>query len=80
MNQLATPTPDRHSRGFSLEESTRIRRAILHGTEAGACPSCGAGLQALTGADGGSTLWLVRCRSCGRSLVVRGAAGAGAGA
>jgi transcription elongation factor Elf1 len=80
MSQLTTPTPARHSRGYSLEESSRIRRAILHSTEAGSCPSCGAALQAITGADGTSTLWLVRCRACGRSLVVRDAAEAGAGA
>lgn len=80
MSQVATPSPARQSRGFSLEESARIQRAILHDTEAGACPSCGAALLAITGADGTSTLWFVRCRSCGRSLVARGAAGAGAGA
>jgi hypothetical protein len=80
MSYVSTPPPARHSRGFSLEESARIRRAILLGVDAGACPSCGAPLHALTGADGTTTLWFVRCRACGRSLVVRGAAGAGAGA
>jgi len=80
MSQIATPPPARHGRGFSLEESSRIHRAILVGVDAGACPSCGAALEAITGADGTATLWFVRCRACGRSLVVRGNAGAGAGA
>lgn len=80
MRHLAKPAPARRSRGFSLEEGLRIRGAILTGRDAGDCPACGGALHAVTGADDSSTLWLVRCRSCGRSLVVRGAAGAGAGA
>jgi hypothetical protein len=80
MSYVSTPPPARHSRGFSLEEGASIRRAVLLGADAGACPSCGDPLQALTGADGTTTLWFVHCRACGRSLVVRGAAEAGAGA
>jgi hypothetical protein len=80
MSQIATPPPARHGRGFSLEESTQIHRAILLGVSAGICPACGATLQTITGADGSATLWFVRCRTCGRGLVIRGNTGAGAGA
>lgn len=80
MSHLAKPVAARPSRGFSLEEGIRIRGAILMGRDAGDCPACGGALHAVTGADDASTLWLVRCRGCGRSLVVHGATGAGAGA
>jgi hypothetical protein len=67
---MTTRTLMRKSGTFSLEEAARIRRAIETGGSA-QCPSCRTPISRMVGDNGRGDVWLLQCRVCGRSLVLR---------
>jgi hypothetical protein len=60
----------RKTGSFSLEEAARIRRAI-ETTGSAECPACHMALSRIVGENGRGDVWLLQCRGCGRSLVLR---------
>jgi hypothetical protein len=60
----------RKTGSFSLEEAARIRQAI-ETAGAAQCPACRMPLSRLVGENGRGDVWLLRCKGCGRSLVLR---------
>lgn len=60
----------RKTGSFSLEEAVRIHQAIETAGTA-QCPACRIPLSRLVGENGAGDVWLLRCKCCGRSLVLR---------
>lgn len=60
----------RKTGSFSLEEAARIRRAI-ETTGSAECPACHMAISRIVGENGRGDVWLLQCRGCGRSLVLR---------
>lgn len=65
-----TRTLFRKTGSFSLEEAARIRHA-LEAAGSAQCPACRIALARVVGENGRGDVWLLQCRSCGRSLVLR---------
>ena len=65
-----TRTLFRKTGSFSLEEAARIRKA-LEAAGSAQCPACRMPLARVVGENGRGDVWLLQCRGCGRSLVLR---------
>ncbi|HEX9611755.1 MAG TPA: hypothetical protein VF978_07680 [Gemmatimonadales bacterium] len=77
MKTATRPWRARRSGSCSLDEAARIYRELrTKSAGAAACPQCGGELHPIVGAEGGEAGCLLRCESCGRSLVVREVLGA----
>jgi hypothetical protein len=61
----------RKTGGYSLEEAARIRRAVEQ-SGSPQCPSCRVTMARMVGDNGAGDVWLLQCRVCRRSLVLRG--------
>lgn len=55
---------------YSLDEAARIKRMMRQEPDQVECPHCAGSMSRIVGGDGTQTVWLVRCETCGRSLVV----------
>ncbi len=60
----------RHA-AYTLDEAAHIRQGIGDRGSLVGCPRCGAVLGHTVGTDGLQTVWLLRCRACDRSVVIR---------
>lgn len=59
------------SAGYSLDDAARIHHALQHRGSPLRCPRCGKSLSGTVGAGVSQAVWLLRCETCERSLVIR---------
>lgn len=69
---MSTQTRVRQSgAGYSLDDAARIHNALLHRSGPLRCPCCGKSLSGTVGAGDAQAVWLLRCPTCERSVVIR---------
>jgi len=68
---FAQPRVRQSGTGYSLDDAARIHNALLHGGSPLRCPRCGKSLSGTVGVDDAQAVWLLRCQTCERSVLIR---------
>ena len=66
-------SPRRRSGGFSLEEASSLRRMVIAHADHVSCPACGCPITPTVGGTADGRVFLLRCPSCARGLVIHAA-------
>lgn len=68
----ASPMPEQRRSGtYSLDDTARLWKMLLMKSMVVECPKCWAAMERTGGTDRDGSVWFLRCRRCGRGVVIR---------